>query len=420
MNQNVFESIFGYENIKAELLRVLDQLSDPCKYADLGVSPPHGLLLYGKPGVGKSTFARSFITAADRKTFTCCKDKPSVDFVKEIVRIFDEAAKSEPSIVFLDDLDKFSNEDERHRDAEEFVAVQACIDKVRDKQVFVVATVNSISKLPDSLVRTGRFDHVLELKIPSGKDAEKIVAHYISQKSFVADVDVKRISRLMKGRSCAELETVINQAGAYAGFAGRKQIEMQDMIKAILRIIFKAPEIDTRDTYSTKMIACHEAGHALVAELLEPDSVDLVTVSAYDSLITGVTSVYQDESFFLSKKQMENRVMCLLAGKAATEICFGTVDTEANSDLCEAFDIVHSFVDHFCSYGFNQFTFGKEQSDGVLDRRDSRVAAEIEHYYALTKQLLTENKDKLNVLFNRLLEEKTLLGDQIQQILRCD
>lgn len=419
MNQNVFESIIGYENIKAELLRVLDQLSDPYKYAELGVSPPHGLLLYGKPGVGKSTFAKSFIAAANRKTFICRKDKPSKDFVKEIASIFEEAAKSEPSVVFLDDLDKFSNEDERHRDAEEFVTVQACIDKVRDKQVFVVATVNSISKLPDSLVRTGRFDHVLELKIPSGKDAEKIVAHYISQKSFVADVDVKRISRLLKGRSCAELETVINQAAAYAGFAGRKQVEMQDMIKAILRIIFKAPEIDTRDAHSTKKIACHEAGHALVAELLEPNSVDLVTVSAYDSVIAGLTSVYRDESYFLSKKQMENRVMCLLAGKAATEICFGTVDTGANSDLDEAFRIVHSFVDHFCSYGFSQFVFDKEQSDGVLDRRDSRVAAEMEHYYALTKQLLTENKDKLNILFNRLSEEKTLLGDQIQQILRC-
>ncbi len=419
MNQNVFESVIGYEHIKLELLRILDQLTEPCKYAELGVSPPHGLLLYGKPGVGKSTFARSFITATNRKTFICCKDKPNGDFVKEIVRVFEEAANSEPSVVFLDDLDKFSNEDERHRDAEEFVTVQACIDRVKDKQVFVVATVNNISKLPDSLVRTGRFDHVSELRCPSGKDAEKIVAHYINQKSFVADVDAKRISRLLKGRSCAELETVINQAGAYAGFAGRKQVEMQDMIKAILRIIFKASEIDTRNEYSTKMIACHEAGHALVAELLEPNSVDLVTISAYDSDIAGVTSIYRDESYYLSKKSMETHVMSLLAGKAATEICFGTVDTGANSDLYEAFNIVHHFVDHFCSYGFSQFVFDKESSNGVLDRRDSRVAAEMEHYYALTKQLLTENKDKLNTLFYRLLEEKILLGDQIQQILHC-
>ena len=116
---------------------------------------------------------------------------------------------------------------------------------------------------------------------------------------------------------------------------------------------------------------------------------------------------------------MENRVMHLLAGKAATEICYGVVDTGANSDLHRAFDIVHRFVDHYCSYGFGQFVFDQYPSNGVLDRRDSRVAAEMEHYYAQTKEIIVANRSKLDKLTARLIEEKTLLGDQVQEILKC-
>ena len=414
-----FESIIGYKAIKLELSRILDQLKHPEKYAELGVTEPHGLLMHGVPGVGKSTMARCIVEASGRRAFVCRKDKSNGDFVNEIVRVFDEAAGAEPSIILLDDLDKFANEDERHCDAEEFVTVQSCIDKVKDKRVFVVATANNIRKLPGSLTRPGRFDHILELHSPEGQDAEDIVAFYLSKKSYVADMDVKRIARLLEGRSCAQLETVINQAGAYAAFEGKKQVEMSDMIKAILRIVFEAPESFDKDPSTLPLTACHEAGHALVAELLQPDSVNLVTVLNHDSYAAGIISLHRDDGYFHHKKMMENRVMCLLAGKAAVEICYGAIDTGANSDLHRAFDIVHRFVDHYCSFGFSQFVFDQTSSNEVLDRRDSRVAAEMEHYYAQTKQLIVENKDKLDKLIARLVEEKTLLGDQVQSIIRC-
>ena len=111
--------------------------------------------------------------------------------------------------------------------------------------------------------------------------------------------------------------------------------------------------------------------------------------------------------------------MCLLAGKAAIEICYGTVDPGANEDLKRAFDIVHRFVDHYCSFGFGQFVVDQLCSNEVLDRRDSRIAAEMEHYYAQTKQLIIENRDKLDKIVSQLIEEKTLLGDQVQAIVRC-
>ena len=414
-----FESIIGYRAIKLEVSRILDQLTNPDKYSALGVTEPHGLLLHGVPGVGKSTFANAVVEASGRTVFVCRKDKSNGDFVNEIVHIFDKAAESTPSIVLLDDLDKCANEDERRRDSEEFGTVQACIDKVKDKRVFVVATANNIHKLPDSLIRAGRFDHVLELRCPSGKDAEEIVAFYLSKKPFVADLDVKLITRLLEGRSCAELESVINQAGTYAAFDGRDRVEMKDMIKAILRVIFKAPESFDDDLSALPLVACHEAGHALVAELLEPGSVNLVTALNHDSFAGGVASVHKNECYFYSKEMMENRVMYILAGKAATEICYGVVDTGANSDLHRAFDIVHRFVDHYCSYGFGQFVIDRHCSNEVLDRRDSRIAAEMERYYAQTKKILLENKNKLDKLIARLVEEKTLLGDQVKEIIKC-
>lgn len=373
MKLKAFDSIIGYLEVKDELTRILDQLNNPEIYANLGVAEPHGLLLHGVPGVGKSTFAMDFLKALGRNTYICRKDKTNGDFVEQIVEIFDKAAETAPSIILLDDLDKFANGDRRRRDTDEFVTVQTCIDRVKDIQVFVVATANYISKLPESLTRAGRFDHILELRCPKGQDAQDIIAHYLAGKPFVADMDIKRIGRLLEGRSCAELEMLVNQAGAYAAFDVRKQVEMKDMIKAILRVIFKAQESFKEDLKTLPIVACHEAGHALIAELLEPDSVDLVTVLNHDSYAAGVTSISQDEGYFHSKTLMENRVMYLLAGKAATEIMHGVVDTGSNSDLQRAFRIVHRFVDHFCSYGFDQFLFDPSHSNETLNRRDSRV-----------------------------------------------
>ena len=385
----------------------------------MGVTEPHGLLLHGVPGVGKSTFAKQFLKASGRNTFICRKDRSNGSFVEEIVRIFDSAAEATPSVILLDDLDKFSGGDRRHRDTDEFVTVQTCIDRVKDLPVFVVATANDIERLPDSLVRAGRFDYALKLDCPRGQDAEAITKYYLSQKPFVANMDVHRISRLLEGRSCADLENVVNQAGTYAAFDGRPQVELNDMIKAILQLVFGAPESFNQDLRTLPLIACHEAGHALVSELLDPDSVNLVTVLNHDANAAGVTSISRDESYFHSKQLMEHRVMVLLAGKAATEICHGVVDLGAGSDLRRAFHIVERFVHSYCSFGFDQCIYTNDTSDGLRSRRDAQVAAEMERYYVQTKQLLLEHKSQLEVLTARLAEEKTLLGDCVQEILLC-
>ena len=148
-----FDSIIGYSAIKHDLIRIADTLKSRDAYEKLGVSSPRGLLLHGEPGVGKSLMASAVIEESGRNAFTCRKDKPNGDFVNTIKATFDEAAKNAPSIVFLDDMDKFTNGDELHPNAEEYVTVQSCIDEVRGKDVFVIATVNNKRCLPHSLRR---------------------------------------------------------------------------------------------------------------------------------------------------------------------------------------------------------------------------------------------------------------------------
>ncbi|MCF0135818.1 MAG: ATP-binding protein [Lachnospiraceae bacterium] len=195
-----------------KLKQISDSLKNEEVYAALGVSAPKGLLLYGEPGVGKSLMANAIIEESGRQVFTCRKEKPNGDFINEIKETFDKAAENAPSIVYLDDMDKFTNGDENHPDAEEYVTVQSCIDRVKEKRVFVLATANNIRCLPNSLRRVGRFDRKIEVRAPRGEDAEKIIGHYLENKKYVDGMDARTIARIMNGRSCAEIEKYYRKA----------------------------------------------------------------------------------------------------------------------------------------------------------------------------------------------------------------
>lgn len=139
-----FDMIIGYTATKKELKQIADTLRNRDVYDKLGVSAPRGLLLHGQPGVGKSLMASAIIEASERPAFVCRKDKPNGDFIKEIKATFDKAIADAPSIVYLDDMDKFANGDERHPDAEEYVTVQSALTKRKAKNVFVLATANNL------------------------------------------------------------------------------------------------------------------------------------------------------------------------------------------------------------------------------------------------------------------------------------
>jgi len=413
---NNFKNIIGYKGLKLELERIIDILDHPEKYNALGVKPERGILLNGRPGIGKTLFATEFMNALhNRHKEVLRKTKTNGEFIKELNRVFEEADKNAPSVILLDDIDKYANNDIDHIDAEEYVTIQSLIDQYRKSDIFVLATSNSTREIPRSLLRAGRLKSI-RMEIPEGKDAIDIISHFIKQKKFISEINTKEIARILTGSSCAEIETTINEAGMYAGYDDRDTISKDDLIRATLRTIHGAPEmIDYEDNNIKESVAVHEAGHVVVAEILEPESVNLVSIKSYEGEIGGFTTFYQDESYWSDMAFMEHRVLARLAGKAATEIIYGKADVGCNDDLNRAFGVVERFVDNYCAFGFE--CFEKETSSQDLrSRKDTLIASKMNDYYNQAKRILIENKEFLIKVADKLKEKKILSSEDIQEI----
>lgn len=402
------DRVIGYEGIKNELYRIIDIIKNPAKYKKLGVSVPKGILLDGEPGIGKTLMAKSFIRETGLKSFVIRKDKPDGEFVDYIREVFDRAAEEAPSIILLDDLDKFANEDHMHRDAEEYVTVQACIDDVKDINVFVIATCNEYRKLPESLVRSGRFDKEFFMDFPGYEDAKKIIEFYLKDKKVGKDIDVEEIARFSEGHSCADLETVINEAGISAGYENRKCISQDDIKKAVISMIFNGNDIEESDPESNRRLAVHEAGHAVLSELFFPGQVAFVSIEARARGIKGLVRRNKDRHKADVFEDHETEIMIALAGKAATELILNEIDMGTNADLHRANDQMTDLLDDVSAYDFQSWCHGHETSQLIYDHLDTVKGAELSRYYLKTKQLLGKNRAFLEELIDLLIEKKTI------------
>ena len=413
-----FSRVVGYEEIKMELYRIIDMMNNPDKYKKLGVKTTRGLLLTGEPGLGKTLMANCMIDASKRKSYVIKRDMPTNEFLAFIKDTFNEAKKNAPSIVLLDDVDKFGKDPK----SEEFSALQACIDSCDDIEVFFLATANKEDVLPDSLKREGRFDKTIYFDVPDYDDVSKIVEYYLKDKKCSSDLNYTEIAYLLNGESCAALETILNEAGVYAGFDNRDEISMDDIVKAFMRKTYYVPEKEKfRDNKYFRELAYHEAGHAVVSELLENDSVLFVNVRPYHTDMGGFVRLRNDDDYFSDKEFMENRVVSLLAGKAATEVVFGKIDTGSILDISRAESIVRRFVCQLCSYGFTFFNLSsKEKTSEVEDRTNLAVQLEMERYYQKAKQILVENRELLDRVANELMDKRILLASDIQRLMEVD
>lgn len=410
------DRVIGYESIKTELYRIIDIIKNPAKYKKLGVSVPKGILLSGEPGIGKTLMAKCFIKETGLKTFVIRKDKPDGEFIDFIRETFEQAASEAPSIVLLDDLDKFANEDRYHRDAEEYVTVQSCIDDIKGINVIVLATCNDYDKLPESLVRSGRFDKCFFMGFPDYEEAKKIIEFYLKGKHVGKDIDVEEIARFSEGHSCADLEMVVNEAGLYAGYENKKHISQEDIKRAIINKIFNGRQIEKCDSSTDRRLAVHEAGHAVISELFFPGQVAFVSIDARSRGVRGMVLRNGDPNSFDCFNNLETEIMIDLAGKAATELILNEIDTGTGEDIRNAFHHIGNMLDHVAAYGFQEWSNLRQASNGILDHLDQGKSIEIARYYIKTKQLLGKNRAFLEELIELLIEKKTLSYKDIAPI----
>ncbi len=419
---SIFDEIIGYDSVKKQLLEIADIINNPEKYSKFGVSVPHGLLLIGEPGLGKTLMATCLLEAIPSwNKYILRKTKPNGAFVNEIKQVFSEASKNTPAIILLDDMDKFANADKNHPDADEYVTIQSCIDKVKKKDVFVIATVNNPRKLPEALIRRGRFDRRIFIDVPSFEDAKKIISSYLAKKKFVdSDIDTELIAHLLVGESCAALETIVNESGIAAAFEGADKITTGHMVEATMKIIHHMPNPLAVIDEHAERCAYHEAAHIIAREYFNPGSVVLSTIRS-NSKSGGFTVRSSKNRILHTLAESEAHICTCLAPIAMSEHKYGEDDLGVGGDLDAAFDRVFDYVTGLCTNGFschsiNPEGYGYDESQEMLSRREHIVASEIERYYVRTKQIVLENWDFLDKVAQALLEKQIITYKDIAEI----
>ena len=419
---NPFEKIIGYEPIRKELERTADALKNTEKYARLGTSAPKGLLLHGEPGVGKTLMATCLIEASARKAFVCRKDMPEREFIEYIRTVFEQAESEAPSIVFLDDLDKFANGDEDHRNSVEYVTVQTCIDNIRSSDVFVIATANSLENMPSSLLRTGRFDRDIEINPPSGEDAVNIVRYYLKGKSFVAEADAEAVAGIMAGLSCADLETAVNKAGLLAGYENSEIITLRHLILGCMDIAYSvSPDsiIQGAKTRDAQLAAYHEAGHALVSEIICPGSVSAICIFDNNGSASGVTSYVSDVSVKITEiGDVIDKITCSMGGLAGTKHKFGIKDIGAERDLISARYDISRLISDNAAFGFFFKQAHCDASAEMLSRMEQIAADKAEECFSRAERIISENDGFFEAIAKELLKKGLLVAKDIKRIRR--
>lgn len=407
-----FDEILGYEWVKEELKQLCDMMHHFPIYESLGAKMPKGLLLHGRPGVGKTLMAKTLIEESGRKAFIIRRNQPGGDFINGIKNVFTKALENAPSIILLDDMDKFAV---KERSREEYVTLQSYIDDLASNDVYIVATANTLRNIPKSLLRPGRFDRLIRIPPPKGEDAIEIIRHYMASKKFLGNMDIVDISKMLNGRTCAELEAIINHAAIYSAYKRRERVTMDDILQAVLRIEYGASDRHlSAQPDLLKEIAYHEAGHVVVSEFLDPESIGLVSLLSRRTRDMGGFVITCMEG-----RSNENRILTSLGGKASSELKFGIACKGSSSDLMTAMDIIGKDISNNGTYGIWAL-----DTAGVLDHKSdfSKKNQEIiirlktEEYLYKAKEILIKDWDFLEALVGDLLKKKSLLYSDIQRI----
>lgn len=337
----MFEKIIGYENEKAELSKFCDVIININYYKSLGISIPKGIILSGEPGLGKTTFAYSIIEACNVPYYILRKNADSAQFITNMREVFESAKNSAPSIILLDDMDKFGNGDKY---APEYTSLQGAIDDYKSSDIFIIGTVNDIFVLPMSLTRVGRFDRIITFQNPEKRESSMISNYYLDSKKVNIDPSINRdlLGKLFEGYSCATIETIINMAAMTSVYERNQYITLDNIIDTILNVVYSKPKvyIDDRTWEEKYRLAIHEAGKAVVTYFLNKDYLSIITIRERNTMLSTKKDKYTmkvDEKYFdYNRKSFIDRlndITILFAGKVCFEMKFNTFDTTVNSDL---------------------------------------------------------------------------------------
>ena len=426
---DAFDKIAGYEKQKKDLRYISDMWKNPEEYKRLGVRIPKGVMLDGDPGNGKTLMAQCLIEATECAYEKCTKDRVQNEFIVHLKEVFKKAedyvkSNNKPFIIFLDDMDKFAETSKGTDNPEEYAILQTVIDSIKDFDVFFVATVNSCAAFPKSLIRSGRIDKRFVILKPSISDSEKVADYYLQKQNVnIKGVSGRYVTQMTESVSCAELESIINEAGMYAAFERsdcitKKHIDWAIMcIKFNINVAGKLERTYDRSNPNCRELAYHEAGHATVALLSENF---IPTILFTDDLMENISFCYSYRKKVGSQyyRTIEN-LFIDLGGKAGASIGFDSLSLGSSFDLREAWRKLRIIVSKECVENFNMFDpLDKPDSlqCGLLKDRVNAMTEKMNDAYNYVVELLNKNRALLDALADRLMEKYFITVDEILEI----
>ena len=442
-----FKDVAGAEEAKQELEEVVEFLKHPQKYNDLGAKIPKGVLLYGPPGTGKTLLAKAVAGEAGVPFFSISGS----DFVEMFVGVgasrvrdlFDQAKKSAPCIVFIDEIDAVGSQrgaglggghDEREQTLNQLLVEMDGFSA--NEGIIMIAATNRPDILDPALLRPGRFDRQIVVDRPDIKGRTEILKVHVKGKPMGQDVNLDVIAQRTPGFTGADLSNLVNEAALLTARKDKKAINMPEMEEAAERVIM-GPERKSRviSDKEKRLTAYHEGGHTIVGMLLEhTDPVHKVTIIPRGRAGGYTLSLPKEDKYYATRSEMLDELKVLLGGRVAEALVLKEISSGASNDLQRATQLARQMI---CEYGMSEnigpVTFGHRQDQVFLGRDIARdkdyseeVAAEIdkevrsfmEDAYAATEKLLSDNIDKLHVIAKALMEKETLEEEEINQLVK--
>ena len=444
-NKITFEDVAGVDEEKEELEEVVEFLKNPKKFTDMGARIPKGVLLVGAPGNGKTMLAKAVAGEAGVPFFIISGS----DFVEMFVGVgasrvrdlFEQAKKNAPCIVFIDEIDAVGRQrgaglggghDEREQTLNQLLVEMDGFSA--NEGVIVLAATNRPDVLDKALLRPGRFDRQIVVGAPDVKAREEILEVHSRKKRLAEDVDLKIIAKNTSGFSGADLENILNEAALLAARRNLNEIGMKEIEDAMVKVTM-GPEKKNkvRNEHEKKLVAYHEAGHAVVSKFL-PTQDPVHEISIVPRGMAGGYTMYRptEDKSFMSKTAMEEQIVSLLGGRVAEALILDDVSTGASNDIERATKIARSMVTIYgMSDKLGTIMFGGDQGEVFLGRDlaqtktyseetasiiDDEIKLIIDNAYNTAKQILSQHIDKLHIVAGILLEKEKIAGEEFDKV----